>query len=281
MEENKNDNLQGLKKDLESDQDNSVQPESSNQDDQDKMVDETEQSKVLREALGEQFKSKIAPAIENLDEDEDVKEFINQKGNVDIVKKPVPEQVFNPVKPAEKSRYVWTIILIILIIIALTAIVILVMSGKGGKDVSKQEQLMAYNEQKSKFDKIFVGAVNNLSEAEADFNVKKYVIANDKAKEAENDFSEATDFLYDVGAVSLSGDEFKFLSGYFDKLEETTDLGEKMANTLAYVARSADRGEFTDAEKNLAKYHDYADEMADLMDELDKIKKLNKEFFEE
>ena len=139
--------------------------------------------------------------------------------------------------------------------------------------------MSAYNEYKDNFDKILLTAVNDLNQAEADFNAEKYVTANDGAKEAEDGFDQACDYLYDVGSVDLEEEEFKFLADYFGLLEDVCDLGGKMANSLSYMARSADRGEYAEAQKSLTKYHAYAEDMASAMDDIEKIKKSNSMFF--
>ncbi len=240
-------------------------------------VPEGAESDDVREKLAEKFRAKVAD--NNLDEDEDVREFISQKSDGVVGNSKDVDKYFDPIKPQTKTNYTWTIVLIVMIVFALVIVVYLVMTGKGGPDVSKQQELSAYNEYKDNFDKIFLTAVNDLNQAEADFNAEKYVTANDGAKEAEDGFDQACDYLYDVGSVDLEEEEFKFLTDYFGLLEDVCDLGGKMANSLSYMARSADRGEYAEAQKSLTKYHAYAEDMASAMDDIEKIKKSNSMFF--
>jgi len=239
---------------------------------------EDEEKNQKREDLGAKFQSKIERKQEDLDADEDVRDFISQK---DVVYEPVDEdKTFEPVKPSGRTSYFWTIALVVLIMTSLTLIVFLVMTGRGSGsgEISKQEQLIVYNNVKSSFDTIFVEATNKLIEAENNFNLEDFVEANDTAKEAEDDFDEALDYLYDLRTVKVD-EEMSFLLEYYDTLEDVSDLGEKMANTLAFMARSADRSEYKDASDSKVKYQGYANDMDDLMGDLEKIKKQNKDFF--
>ncbi len=239
---------------------------------------EDEEKNQKRDDLAAKFQSKMERKEEDIDEDEDVQEFITQK---DVVYEEVEESHdFEPVKPSGRTSYFWTVALVVLIMTSLTIIVFLIITTRGSGDTVKQDQLFAFNSAKSSYDTIFVEATNKLIEAENDFNLEDFVEANDKAKEAEDDFDEALDYLYDLRTVKVD-EEFSFLLEYYDTLEDISDLGEKMSNTLAFMARSADRSEYEDASDSKTKYQGYADDMEDLMGDLEKLKKQNKEFFGE
>jgi len=230
---------------------------------------------------GYQTKGDVRPALnrgENLEDDEDVKDFLEQKNGRE--EEASSEDFFQPVQPGSKISYTWTIILVILILISLTTVVVLVIKNgtANQSEVSEYEKISVFNKQKAKYDQSFVNATNKLIEAENSFNNNDFAVADKTAQEAEDLYSESLDDLDNLQILQM-GDSYNFLSDYYDDLDEASSLGGDMASDLAYAARSADRSEVSEAAKSLSKYQSAAGDFDDLLKDIEKIKKSNSDFF--
>lgn len=189
------------------------------------------------------------------------------------------EAAFYAADPSAKYSTLWTVTLVAMLVVALGVIAfLLVKGGTGSSVVDTQEKFITYNQIKGKYDQSLVAATNKLIEAENSFNVKDYAEANDTASEAEDSYSQTVDYLYDLKQVPM-GDEYSYLDLYYDDLEKLASLGEDMSSSLAYAARSADRGKYSDATKSLQEYTGAAADADLILQQINTFKTSHIDFF--
>lgn len=234
---------------------------------------------VIREKLAAKFmENKVEPQIEiemvGNDQQKTKEDLANR-----VKERVEDEDVFEAVSPAKDKSYLWTIVLVLLLLITMGSIVYLaIRTGGGTSSIDVQKKMVQFNEIKIKFDQSMINSTNKLIEAENNFNTGKYAEANELAKEAEDGYSESMDYLYDVTLVDL-GEDKSYMSEYYQDLEEALSLGESMSNTLAYAARSADRGEENEVNSALLKYKGYGEDFGLLSKKVAQFKTKHQEFF--
>jgi|GEM_PF-2786762 len=180
------------------------------------------------------------------------------------------KEEYEAIQPQLKTNYWWTILLVAIITICLGVIVyLLVTKGTSRDTVNTNEQILAFNEKKSRYDQSLVDAVNKMIEAGAAYNQANYADANDLAKEAERGFSTTLDYLYDLQTIDLGDDDYSFLNNYYRHLEDAALAGENMGDALAFSARSADRGQGEEAKSSLKDYQGYLADFSDAASQID------------
>lgn len=191
------------------------------------------------------------------------------------------KEQYEAIQPQLKTNYWWTIILVIIITICLGVIVFLLVTKGTTKDMLNiNDQILSFNEKKSRYDQSLVDAVNSILAAGASYNQGKYADANDQAKDAERSFSTTLDYLYDLRTIDL-GTEYSFLDSYYEHLEEAAVAGEEMGEALAFSARSADRGQADEAKSSLHDYEGFMRDFTDASKKIDQLVKDNNKFFVE
>lgn len=192
------------------------------------------------------------------------------------------KEEYEAIQPQLKINYWWTVILVIVITICLGVIVYLLVTRGTSKDmVNTNEQILAFNEKKSRYDQSLVDAVNKMIEAGAAYNEAEYADANDLAKEAERGFSTTLDYLYDLQTVDLGGDNYSFLNNYYRYLEDVALAGENMGDALAFSARSADRGQGGEAKSSLLDYEGFLAEFSDAASQIESVVSDHQDLFVE
>jgi len=191
------------------------------------------------------------------------------------------KEKYEAIQPQLKTNYWWTVILVIIITICLGIIIYLLVTRGTTRDVvNVSDQVLVFNEKKSRYDQSLVDAVNKINQAEVEYNQGNYAAANEAAKEAGRNFSTALDYLYDVQSIEL-GSNYDFLTDYFRWVEEASTAGENMSDALAYSARSADRNQGGEAKKSLAEYEGFRQDFIDASAKIEVIKKDNSDLFVE